>query len=468
MSDHSPLFAMDYRTSACVKAVFFALITSLGLLPQAAAQPVSFQRLGDLTGGEFDSKAFATSADGRVVVGLATASSGEQGFRWTVEGGLVSLDDLSGGEIVSRANSVSGDGAVVVGQSQSSNGVEAFRWTEDDGMVGLGDLPGGFFFSRALSVSLDGTVIVGESNAGNGFEAFRWEDGEMVGLGDLSGGPFFSQAYTVSGDGSVIAGVSQSARGSEAFRWTEEEGMVALGDLPGGKFFSVIYSASADGEVLAGWGQSPAGIEALRWTEERGLEGLGDLPGSFFFSVALSISSDGSAVVGYSETDPQGYEAFLWTEEDGMQNIKDLLETEHGLDLAGWKLSLAYDISEDGSTIVGYGRNPSGQTEAWRVSGLQVGAVSNEKSMDASALTLDSYPNPARDLVRFSIALPEPQTIALEVYDVLGRRVATVRRLAEGGESTIELSASSWPPGTYLVRLQAGEHRIRRTLTVVR
>jgi uncharacterized membrane protein len=33
--------------------------------------------------------------------------------------------------------------------------------------------------------------------------------------------------------------------------------------------------------------------------------------------------------------------------------------------LAGWKLSIATAISADGQTVVGYGINPSGLTEAW-------------------------------------------------------------------------------------------------------
>ena len=381
---------------------------------------------------------------------------------------MVTLGDLPGGTVESRANFLSADGAVIVGQSQSANGLEAFRWTETSGMVGLGKLPGGtFFFSRALSVSADGTVVVGESQSTNGFEAFRWQDGTMTGLGDLPGGFFFSQAYTVSADGSVIAGQSQSDAGAEAFRWTADGGMVGLGDLPGGTFFSVVYSTSADGNVLAGWGQSVNGIEAFRW-ENGTMTGLGDLPGSFFFSVALAVSSDGSSVVGYSETAPQGYQAFLWTAAGGMRNLKEVLQTDYGLDLTGWTLSLPYDISDDGTAIVGYGTNPNGQTEAWRASGLQLGAVAAEDGPEVAGLGLTSGPNPARDAVRLSFTLPAPGALTLDVTDVLGRQVASVRRDASAGPGSVLLSTADWPAGTYLARLQIGPHSGRLPITVVR
>ena len=72
------------------------------------------------------------------------------------------LGDLPGGGFNSYASSVSGDGSVVVGFSSSvNNAYEAFRWTSTGGIVGLGELPGGGFSSTANGVSGDGSVVVG-------------------------------------------------------------------------------------------------------------------------------------------------------------------------------------------------------------------------------------------------------------------------------------------------------------------
>ena len=91
------------------------------------------------------------------------------------KGGMVpsftGLGDLSGGNYLSRAWAVSADGSVVVGESYSEQGLEAFRWTPSGGMFGLGDLPGGSFYSFALGLSRDGAVVVGGSNSGSGREA---------------------------------------------------------------------------------------------------------------------------------------------------------------------------------------------------------------------------------------------------------------------------------------------------------
>jgi probable HAF family extracellular repeat protein len=217
------------------------------------------------------------------------------------------------------ANGVSADGSVVVGQGVSASGGEAFRWTIGGGMVGLGDLPGGSFYSFAHGVSGDCSVVVGESRSASGLEAFRWmSNGGMVGLGDLPGGDFESDSEDISADGSLVVGYSASASGLEAFRWTSGGGMIGLGDLPGGTFNGDPWDSSADVSVIVGIGNSALGAEAFRWTSA-----------------------------------------------GGMQNLRALLMAGGATGLTGWRLTQASALSADGRTIVGYGRNPAGNTEAW-------------------------------------------------------------------------------------------------------
>ena len=104
--------------------------------------------------------------------------------------------------------------------------------------------------------------------------------------------------------------------------------------------------------------------EAFRWTSGGGMVGLGDLPGGSFYSTASSVSGDGSVVVGYGSS-ASGGEAFIWDEMNGMRSLEDVLTNAYSLNLTGWLLYDATTISADGHTIVGYGTNPLGQTEAW-------------------------------------------------------------------------------------------------------
>ncbi len=93
--------------------------------------------------------------------------------------------------------------------------------------------------------------------------------------------------------------------------------------------------------------------------------GLGDLPGGSFISIAADVSDDGSIVVGLGSSE-LGEVAMIWDEINGMRSLKDVLENDFGLDLTGWELDSAQEISGDGTTIVGVGNNEIGQTEAWR------------------------------------------------------------------------------------------------------
>jgi probable HAF family extracellular repeat protein len=186
----------------------------------------------------------------------------------------------------------------------------------------------------------------------------------MVDLGVLPDG-ISSGAVGVSGDGSVVVGVTESSTEVfEAFRWTQEDGMVGLGDLPGGEVQSAATAISADGTTVVGQSSSGSGGEAFRWTAANGMIGLGDLLGGLFSSTAWGVSADGSVVVGVSSRPPTP-RAFIWDQTNGMRNLQDVLVTDFGLDLTGWTLTSAQDISDDARVIVGNGLNPSGELEAW-------------------------------------------------------------------------------------------------------
>jgi len=138
--------------------------------------------------------------------------------------------------------------------------------------------------------------------------------------------------------------------------------MVGLGVLPGGSVFSFATAVSADGLVLVGRSNSAAGVEAFRWTAAGGMVGLGDLPGGKVESLAYAVSGDGAIVVGAGTT-AVGQEAFIWDAVHGMRKLDEVL-TGLGLDLIGWRLWAANDVSSDGRYVVGRGSHSGGE-EAW-------------------------------------------------------------------------------------------------------
>ncbi len=340
--------------------------SSLGAKPNGPF----FVGLGDLVGGSaFSSVAIGVSPDGTVAVGgsISTRSAPLlEAFRWE-EGVIEGLGFLSGGRR-SQANATSAAGRVIVGLADGQESFsEAFRW-EDGVMTSLGFLsnPFGNAVSFASDVTPDGSVIVGSSapTGSSSSEAYRWESGVMLGLGTLPLEGSESFAVAVSADGRVVVGLNRMSVEEVAVRWVD--GVIEnLGDLPGGGFFSQSRArdVSTDGAVVVGRGSSDRGREAFRW-KNGAMIGLGDLPGSSVDSEALAVSGDGSVIVGEGNTDV-GTRAFVWDAVNDIRDLKAVLENDFGLDLTGWTLETAVGISDDGLTIVGRGLNPAGDHEGW-------------------------------------------------------------------------------------------------------
>ncbi|MEX2142253.1 MAG: hypothetical protein WD894_23495 [Pirellulales bacterium] len=312
--------------------------------------------------GGYESRATDVSADGRVVVGFSEPNI----FRWTRDISIVRPSRQG-------RPALSADGSVVVGNySTPENTLEPFRWVIGESFTPLGDFAGGYPFpiGRAFDVSADGRTVVGHGDTAIGELAFRWtpETG-MVGLGGID-----SRAHGVSADGTVAVGYTTGANSlPHAVRWSAQTGMLAL-PRPNGTESSEAHAVSADGVVVVGVNvfasrfDRRARAQAFRWTANEGLVLLDDLPGSRVYSIAYDVSADGSVIVGSGDTlradgsDTLG--AFYWTQERGMVDLYDLLVSQGVTNLEGWRLSEVRGVSADGLTVVGTGVH-DGRIEAF-------------------------------------------------------------------------------------------------------
>ena len=347
----------------------FAIVTLLGL-GVSSADAASFTPLGFHAGGT-SSFAWDVSGDGSTVIGHSGSALGSQAFYWTSATGMV-----GSGVASSFAYGVNQDGSVIVG-SGSASSPNAMRWTVATGVVeDLGNFSGVGGFSVARGVSADGLTVAGQntkqSNTGSRFDAMRWSGpaGSVVAtslgfLPGVSNNSLFAGANDISADGTVIIGYSSSAVGQEGFRWFDDGDPLTLNMSSMGTATSFASAASSDGKFAVGGGVAG---EAFLWNTDdpNSVTLLGDLPGDLFSSRGNDVSADGSIVVGESasSTGARRDEAFIWDVVNGMRRLQDVLSAE-GIDLTGWTLATANGISDDGSTIVGWGINPMGQKEAW-------------------------------------------------------------------------------------------------------
>jgi hypothetical protein len=80
-----------------------------------------------------------------------------------------------------------------------------------------------------------------------------------------------------------------------------------------------------------------------------------------------------------------------------------------------------------------------------------------------------NYPNPFTSRTTFRFSVPEPIHVRLELYDLLGRRVASLvdERLSAGWHER-SLDAAGLSGGTYVARLTAGSHAATQRITLIR
>ena len=324
-----------------------------------------------IPGGDVFSRAYGVSADGSVIVGQGVSASGHEAFRWKINEGMVGLGDLPGGSFMSIAYGASADGSVIVGggtvasTSTHSIGIlRAFRWTASLGMVSMG-----VGESTAFGVSQDGSVIVGANYSSSyGTQPVRWTNGDDMAIltNYLVSGMY---ARAVSANGSVIVGGGhEDPPLHAAFRWTSSQGLIGLGSLNGSNFDTNARAISADGAVVAGDSSAYGYQKAFRWTQNDGMAALGDLPGEFLASEANGVSANGSIIIGRAQSSIESV-PFIWDSNNGMrvlqEVLQELLSPTDRCDLDEWRLINATAISADGQTVVGYGVNPSGNSEAW-------------------------------------------------------------------------------------------------------
>ena len=214
------------------------------------------------------------------------------------------------------------------------------------------------FASLVLGVLLAGALY--------GFlRSFEQADSEfeVIDLGALQEGAQTRVFGFNSLDG--LTGEIQTREGKlRAFVWSPEEGLTVLETLGGNASYGRALNDA--GQAVGFSDIEGTGTRAFLWTRETGMTSLDSLVGDDGESAAYGCSADGSTIVGSSSTE-SGSVAIIWDVTHGTRSIQALLKRDTRLApaLHDWKLRSATAISADGSTVVGYGTNPSGRQEGW-------------------------------------------------------------------------------------------------------
>jgi probable HAF family extracellular repeat protein len=212
------------------------------------------------------------------------------------------------------------------------------------------------------NISRDGSCVVGYQDNGQftPFHAFRTVGTAPVDLGTLDPANNASRssfATDTNQDCSVVVGFSDVTAGGaiqHAFRWTSGN-MVDLDAPANGGPDSRAFGVSSDGTVIVGDADFPdpnnlisgKSRKGFRWTQAGGFQNLGDFqPGGL--SIATDVTGDGTVVVGQASTN-SGSTAFRWVvpippAQPALQPIGSL---------PGHTQGVATAVSDNGRIVVG-------------------------------------------------------------------------------------------------------------------
>lgn len=324
------------------------------------------------------------SGDGQAAVGAWDGGI----FRWTPAG----VDLLEGADWRSPQAGISRDGQKIAASVADENGIQtAALWQAGQGWMSLGALPGSTSCDISLSsgwgVSDNGTVVGLNWLDCSSVTAFKWQSGTgMASLGFLGppdnlGG---SRANRISADGTTVVGWDRATDGFwRGAMWRDgQESLVSQPPVLCCDFdpsvctidtVGVANGVTPDGSIIVGenyavqqvYVDPDTGDEfhyctdgAWKWTPAGGTEYLGDfLPG--YSPKAFDVSDDGSVIVGvafppdfFSPRRP-----LLWTETTGFMDFQEFLERQ-GTFAPEWSLAIVGTVSGDGKTVGGYAFSP--------------------------------------------------------------------------------------------------------------
>ncbi len=307
--------------------------------------------LGVIDPGDAGSQGFGISSGG-VAVGRTLGVS-NQGFSWTLGGGLNPLPNL-GSHPFGAANDANDTGMVVGTGATTFFGSGAVPLVWNNGVVSQLPLVAGQTVGRANAVNASG-VAVGSNGGGVGEFAVIYDGGTATAITTTTAnGEFMTTAYGINDSGLVVgSGVdpNNAAVTVGLVYDSVNDTMVSVGALTGlGHNSAIAFDVSNAGHVVGpsslngGVGSTP-----FIWTEAGGIQAIPLVAGASSAS-ARGVNSDGWVVgIGSSAFALP----FLY---DGANTylLQDLIDPGSGWDLSMNTSSGALGISEDGS-IVGTG-----------------------------------------------------------------------------------------------------------------
>ena len=243
-----------------------------------------------------------------------------------------------------------------------------------------------------------------------------------------------------------------------------------------------------DGSVLP---CTPYGMDSGTWRIEVGdpnnplaipfLTVLQSGPRSLAAPVSMKITTNESNMTGAQITTSDGKSSIVLfnSQEAQLQtpvssaSYSTTSPAQSAHTLCGMKPNAKYAVTMAGSSVM-FAELPTGSIVSSQAGVLQFGSLPNDvRQLDTSVpaeLSLQqNYPNPMRSSGALVYSVPRVSRVAIELYNALGTKVATLLdEVKNTGTYRLEWRSDNVPSGVYVCRIRTNDQMATRLLTVAK
>ena len=183
--------------------------------------------------------------------------------------------------------------------------------------------------------------------------------------------------------------------------------------------------------------------------------------GNEIYTYSYSSQQDAEAVISIGNATAYIDGNFVFATADGTLNkINDLWRYETQAKMVN---SVIVDKSPQWGTYQGNFRRSGNQADQMVTSNEVVDGLPTEFELR------QNYPNPFNPSTTIMFALPQASHVKLEVFNVIGQRVAVIANsVMKAGYHQLQFDASALSSGTYFYKLTAGEFKQSKSMVLIK
>lgn len=380
--------------------------------------------------------------------------------------------DVAGGDTWPKSLSLTG--------SENAPPISPTMNTNSDGWTLLGNpFKSSIDWDLITKSNVFDAIYIYDRNSGSG-EYRSYGSDEVGGLGDIPGGviaPF--QGFFVENDGSGSVTIEDADKASTTGTFYGKEPVVnnfARFELHGEELTNSMWIRFSSNGALQRTGGDALELQPM--STEYAMLGTRKKDGTIFDIGHYPIPDDEFEIPVSFETTKPGYFTITATDFD--------LSLAHDLYLIDLVEEESIRIDENFSyefSTEGVMKTPGGdqfnrcsvntpqKAKTFATADRFVIATQPRDftEIPASVALNQNYPNPFNPTTQISYDLPQTADVRLEVYDLVGRQVATlVNQTVEAGSHIVNFDAANLSSGVYIYRLNAGNTVLSRKLTVIK